>query len=389
MACPACGFIAYVNPRLVVTTIPVTEAGRGAAAPPRHRARPRPVGAAGRVHGGRRDGGRGGRPRDARGDRAARRAGRDRRAVHAPRGRGRRARLRVADRRRRGAPHARGAGDPALRRGGHPVGRPRLRDVVLRAYATGSRPATRARRSRSSSRAGRTGRQRPPVGPSSTPRLRVSQQPRYPPRRPQQRLSLGGGESTTEEPRTRQPDCRLRGPDGTPRRPGRNPTGDSSPSSPRFVSPVTRLPAPQRRPATGHARLPRLRRRVPQRAASGREEAGRWPSVTIAPRRRPPTPRRDAVGPSGDSRSPRSSPGSSCSSRPSRRAPPGPSPTATRTSASGSIAATTATTSPPTAATASSRCGPAGSSSPAGSRTAAAGRSGSRTGTACSRPTTT
>lgn len=27
MACPACGFIAYVNPRLVVTTIPVTEAG--------------------------------------------------------------------------------------------------------------------------------------------------------------------------------------------------------------------------------------------------------------------------------------------------------------------------------------------------------------------------
>jgi ADP-ribose pyrophosphatase YjhB (NUDIX family) len=27
MACPACGFIAYVNPRLVVTTIPVTDAG--------------------------------------------------------------------------------------------------------------------------------------------------------------------------------------------------------------------------------------------------------------------------------------------------------------------------------------------------------------------------
>ncbi len=27
MACPACGFIAYVNPRLVVTTIPVTAAG--------------------------------------------------------------------------------------------------------------------------------------------------------------------------------------------------------------------------------------------------------------------------------------------------------------------------------------------------------------------------
>jgi ADP-ribose pyrophosphatase YjhB (NUDIX family) len=27
MACPACGFIAYVNPRLVVTVIPVTDAG--------------------------------------------------------------------------------------------------------------------------------------------------------------------------------------------------------------------------------------------------------------------------------------------------------------------------------------------------------------------------
>jgi ADP-ribose pyrophosphatase YjhB (NUDIX family) len=28
MACPRCGFIAYVNPRLVVTTIPVTDDGR-------------------------------------------------------------------------------------------------------------------------------------------------------------------------------------------------------------------------------------------------------------------------------------------------------------------------------------------------------------------------
>ncbi len=27
LACPACGFVAYVNPRLVVTTIPVTDAG--------------------------------------------------------------------------------------------------------------------------------------------------------------------------------------------------------------------------------------------------------------------------------------------------------------------------------------------------------------------------
>jgi ADP-ribose pyrophosphatase YjhB (NUDIX family) len=28
LACPACGYIAYVNPRLVVTTIPVTDDGR-------------------------------------------------------------------------------------------------------------------------------------------------------------------------------------------------------------------------------------------------------------------------------------------------------------------------------------------------------------------------
>ena len=28
LACPACGFIAYVNPRLVVTTLPVTDDGR-------------------------------------------------------------------------------------------------------------------------------------------------------------------------------------------------------------------------------------------------------------------------------------------------------------------------------------------------------------------------
>jgi ADP-ribose pyrophosphatase YjhB (NUDIX family) len=28
LACPACGFIAYVNPRLVVTTIPIDDAGR-------------------------------------------------------------------------------------------------------------------------------------------------------------------------------------------------------------------------------------------------------------------------------------------------------------------------------------------------------------------------
>jgi ADP-ribose pyrophosphatase YjhB (NUDIX family) len=27
MACPGCGFVAYINPRLVVTTIPVTDAG--------------------------------------------------------------------------------------------------------------------------------------------------------------------------------------------------------------------------------------------------------------------------------------------------------------------------------------------------------------------------
>ena len=29
MACPSCGFVAYVNPRLVVTTLPVTDAVLG------------------------------------------------------------------------------------------------------------------------------------------------------------------------------------------------------------------------------------------------------------------------------------------------------------------------------------------------------------------------
>ena len=56
LACAACGFIAYVNPRLVVTTIPVTDAGEVDPAPAGDRARARLVGAAGRVPRGRRDG---------------------------------------------------------------------------------------------------------------------------------------------------------------------------------------------------------------------------------------------------------------------------------------------------------------------------------------------
>ena len=39
LACTACGHIAYVNPRLVVTTFPITDAGEIVLDPPRHRAR--------------------------------------------------------------------------------------------------------------------------------------------------------------------------------------------------------------------------------------------------------------------------------------------------------------------------------------------------------------
>ena len=67
LACSACGYIAYVNPRLVVTTIPVNAAGRRSCCAG-DRARGRLVGAAGRLPRGRRDGPRGRRARDARGD---------------------------------------------------------------------------------------------------------------------------------------------------------------------------------------------------------------------------------------------------------------------------------------------------------------------------------
>ena len=69
---------------------------RGRADPARDRAGHRRVGPAGRVPRSRRDGPRRRGPRDPRGDRSARRAGRDRRAVLAPRGDGRRGRLRGA-----------------------------------------------------------------------------------------------------------------------------------------------------------------------------------------------------------------------------------------------------------------------------------------------------
>ena len=130
--CPACGFIAYVNPRLVVTTIPVTDEGevvllRRGIEPGRGC-----VGAARRLPRGRRDRHRGGDPRDARGDRPARRAGRDRGAVLAARGGGRRPRVRGADRRRRprgrrrrrsrsgpsGPTRSRGTASPSRRRTG-------------------------------------------------------------------------------------------------------------------------------------------------------------------------------------------------------------------------------------------------------------------------------
>ena len=101
LSCEACGHIAYVNPRLVVTTLPIDDDGERRAHPARHRAGRRAVGPARRLPRGRRDRPPGGHPRDLGGDRAARRAGRDRRAVHAARGGGRDHRVRGPDRRRR------------------------------------------------------------------------------------------------------------------------------------------------------------------------------------------------------------------------------------------------------------------------------------------------
>ena len=74
LVCAACGHIAYVNPRLVVSTIPVTDAGEVVLLAARLRAGPRVVGPAGRLPGGRRDRDRGRRPGDVRGDRPRRRA---------------------------------------------------------------------------------------------------------------------------------------------------------------------------------------------------------------------------------------------------------------------------------------------------------------------------
>ena len=49
LACASCGYIAYVNPRLVVTTLPVTPAGRAHPAAAGDRAGPGLVGTARRV----------------------------------------------------------------------------------------------------------------------------------------------------------------------------------------------------------------------------------------------------------------------------------------------------------------------------------------------------
>ena len=131
LSCPACGHIAYVNPRLVVTILPITddgeivllrrgiEPGRGLWAQP---------------------GGflevdetvnQAADPRDLGGDRAARRAGRDHRAVYAPGGGRRDDRVRGADRRRdRGA-------DP---RGARDRGRSRRKRSRGRGSRSGRRP---------------------------------------------------------------------------------------------------------------------------------------------------------------------------------------------------------------------------------------------------------
>ena len=134
LACDACGFIAYVNPRLVVTTIPVTadggvillrrgiEPGRGWWAQPGGFLEVDETVA------------RGGGARDARGDGAAGRAGRDRRALLAPRGRGGGRGVRGEHRRRRGPDDARGA---------------RGADVRARRRSRGARSRSRPRSTRS------------------------------------------------------------------------------------------------------------------------------------------------------------------------------------------------------------------------------------------------
>ena len=112
LGCPSCGYIAYVNPRLVVTTIPVTDAGeivllrRGIEPGKGWWAQPggflevdETVGEAA--------------VRETLEETGPdRRAGRDRRALLAARGGGRRPRVRGARRRRRAAPEPGGAGDP-------------------------------------------------------------------------------------------------------------------------------------------------------------------------------------------------------------------------------------------------------------------------------------
>ena len=132
MACPACGFIAYVNPRLVVTTIPVTDAGealllRRGMEPSRGKwAQPG-----------------GFMEIDESVTEAAIRETLEETGILVEPGRivGLYARLEAAvvvlvyegrrDRRRRAAPHARGARDPGVRPGGHPVAGAGVLDLVL------------------------------------------------------------------------------------------------------------------------------------------------------------------------------------------------------------------------------------------------------------------
>ena len=145
---PDCGHIAYVNPRLVVTTIPVTDAGevvllrrgfepgRGWWAQPGGFLEVDET-----VH-------RGGGPGDLEETGLHRGAGRDHRPVRPARGRRGGARLRGADRRRRAPADARGPRDPGVRPDGDPVGRDRVPDDVCGRSSTGSRGDARTSRRR-------------------------------------------------------------------------------------------------------------------------------------------------------------------------------------------------------------------------------------------------
>ena len=192
LACDACGYIAYVNPRLVVTAIPVTDAGevvllrRGIE--PAYGSWAQPGGFL---------------EVDETVNQAAIREtfeetglivepGRDRGALLAARGRRRRDRVRGADRRRHGPDERRGARGQGVRRRRPSRGRASSSRPAAGRSATGSACATR-----SCIRATRPDRGcRRPAGPGETVRGCAASRSRAQPR-----LSLDRDAGTSSRPR--------------------------------------------------------------------------------------------------------------------------------------------------------------------------------------------